>query len=59
MRDAEYGMDHMLVRGKLKFHIMRKIRYEGIKVPKRINVSKLKDFMVFENHQKVIRELVW
>lgn len=43
MRGAECGTDHMMVRAKLKIVIRRKARYNGVKVPKRIDVSKLKD----------------
>jgi hypothetical protein len=37
----ECGTDHNLVRGKFKFCIRKKVRMEGVKVPKRIDVSKL------------------
>ena len=43
MRGAECGTDHMMVRAKLKVLVRRKIRSSGVKVPKRIDVSKLKD----------------
>ena len=42
MRGADCDTDHMLVRAKLKIHIRKKIRSSGVKVPKRIDVSKLK-----------------
>ena len=41
LRSAECGTDHKLVRGKFKFCIRKKVRMEGVKVPKRIDVSKL------------------
>ena len=43
MRGAECDTDHMMVRAKLKISIRRKSRSNGVKVPKRIDVSKLKD----------------
>ena len=42
MRGADCATDHMLVRAKLKVHIRKKTRASGVKVPKRIDVSKLK-----------------
>ena len=42
MRSAECGTDHKLVRGKFKLRIRKRIRMGGVKVPKRIDVSKLK-----------------
>jgi hypothetical protein len=41
LRSAECDTDHKMVRGKFKLQIRKKIRMEGVKVPKRINVSKL------------------
>ena len=41
LRGAECGTDHKLVRGKIKMRIRKKIRATGVKVPKRIDVSKL------------------
>ena len=41
MRGAECGTDHQLVRGKFKMRILSKKRSEGIKVPKRMDVSRL------------------
>jgi hypothetical protein len=57
MRGAECGTDHRLVRGKLKLRIMRKSRSQGVKVPKRIDVSKLQDSKVRENLQKAMGEV--
>ena len=48
MRGAECGTDHKLVRGKLKVCIKRKVRTTGVKVPKRIDVSKLQNSEVRE-----------
>ena len=41
MKGAECGTDRRRVRGKMKLRIKRKVRSNGIKVPKRIDVSKL------------------
>ena len=41
LRSAECDTDHKMVRGKFKLQVRRKTRMEGVKVPKRINVSKL------------------
>ena len=43
MRGADCGTDHFMVRAKLLISIRRKCRSNGVKVPKRIDVSKLKD----------------
>lgn len=43
MRGADCDTDHLMVRAKLKISIRRKSRFNGVKVPKRIDVSKLKD----------------
>ena len=48
MRGAECGTDHKLVRGKLKMCIKRKERTTAVKVPKRIDVSKLQNSEVRE-----------
>ena len=48
MRGAECGTDHKLVRGKLKMCIKRKGRTTAVKVPKRIDVSKLQNSEVRE-----------
>ena len=48
IRGAECGTDHKLVRGKLKMCIKRKVRTTGVKVPKRIDVSKLQNSEVRE-----------
>ena len=42
LRSAECDTDHKMVPGKFKCRIRKKIRLEGVKVPKRINVAKLK-----------------
>ena len=57
MRGAECGTDHQLVRGKFKLRIMRKKRSEGIKVPKRINVSKLRIPEVRETLQNAFENI--
>ena len=36
----EYGIDHMLVRGKLKLPIVRKMISDETEIPKHIGVSK-------------------
>ena len=41
LRSAECDTDHKMVRGKFKLHVRKKTRMEGVKVPKRINVTKL------------------
>ena len=56
MRGAVCGTDHRLVRAKLKLRIMRKSRYQGVKVPKRIDVSKLQDSNVREDLQKALED---
>ena len=43
MRGADCDTDHMMIRAKLRVRIRKKIRSPGVKVPKRIDVSKLKD----------------
>jgi hypothetical protein len=43
MRGADCDTDHLMVRAKLKISIRRKSRFNGVKVPKRIDVSKLRD----------------
>ena len=48
MRGADCDTDHMMVRAKLKIQIRRKVRSSGVKVPKRIDVSKLKSPAVKE-----------
>ena len=52
IRSAECGTDHMLERSKLKPQIMLKIKSERIKIPKHIDVSKLRDFTICETFQK-------
>ena len=41
IRGAECGTGHKLVRGKLRMRIRRKVRAAGVKLHKRIDVSKL------------------
>ena len=41
MRGANCDTDHMMVRAKLKMCIRKKVRSSGVKVPKRIDISKL------------------
>ena len=43
LRRADNDTDHRMVHRKFKLHIRRKIRMAGVRVPKRIDVSKLKD----------------
>ena len=43
MRGADCDTDHLMVRAKLKVSIRRKSRFNGVKVPKRIDISRLKD----------------
>lgn len=43
MRGAESGTDYMLIRSKLKLHVMRRIRTGEIKALRRIDVLKLRD----------------
>ena len=43
MRGANCDIDHMTVRAKLKVAIRKKVRMSSVKVPKRIDVAKLKD----------------
>ena len=40
LRSADCDTDHKLVRGKFKLRIRKKIRLNGVKAPKRLNVSK-------------------
>ena len=54
MRGAECGSDHRLVRGKLKLHVRRKTRSQGIKFPKRIDVSRLRDMSVRKELQEAL-----
>ena len=48
MREEECGTDHNIVRGKLKMCIKKKVRATGVKMPKRIGVSKLHNSEVRE-----------
>ena len=57
MRGAECGTDHRLIRGKMNLHIMRKKRSEGVNLPKRIDVSGLKDPEVRDNLQKAYEDV--
>lgn len=38
---ADCDIDHKLVRGKFKLRIRKKIRMNGVKVPKQLNISRL------------------
>ena len=49
LRSAECDTDHKMVRGKFKLQIRKKTRMEGVKFPKRINVSKLNQHDVCKN----------
>ena len=49
MRGADCDTDHKMLRAKLKIIIRRKVRVNGVKVPKRIDVSKLQDSDVRKN----------
>ena len=43
MRGANCDTDHYMLRAKLRISIRRKCRSNGVKIPKRINVAKLKN----------------
>ena len=43
MRGANFDTDHYMLRAKLRISIRRKCRSNGVKIPKRINVAKLKN----------------
>ena len=43
LRSADGDTDHKMVRGKFKLCVRKKTRLTGVEVPKRINVTKLKD----------------
>ena len=43
LRSADCDTDHKMVRGKFKLCVHKKTRMTGVEVPKRINVTKLKD----------------
>ena len=49
LRSAECDTNHKMVRGKFKLQIRKKTRMEGVKVLKRINVSKLNQRDVCRN----------
>ena len=64
MQSAEYEVDDMLMGDKFRqilfyayYGSMRKIRSDGIKASKRIDVSKLKESTVCENLWKAIGEV--
>ena len=42
-RSADCDTDHKMVRGKFKLQVRKKTRMPGVEVPKRIDVTKLKD----------------
>lgn len=46
VRSADSETDHLMVRAEIKFSFRRKFRFYGVKAPKRIYVSKLKDPVV-------------
>ena len=56
MRGADCGTDHRLIRGKMNLCIMRKNRSKGVNLPKRIDVSRLKETEVRDNLQRALRE---
>lgn len=49
MHSTECGSDHKLVRGKFKLHICKRIRMDGVKASKEIDVTKLKQADVMCN----------
>ena len=59
LRSAECDTDHKMVRGKFKCRIRKKIRFEGVKIPKSINVSKLKDPVIRETVSAKLDSLVF
>ena len=56
LRGAECGSDHNLVRAKFKMRIRKKVRLNGVKVPKRLDVTKLKCEAVRESLQEKLNE---
>lgn len=56
LRGAECGSDHNLVRAKFKLRIRKKVRMSGVKVPKRLDVSKLKCEAVRKSLQEKLNE---
>ena len=71
LRSAECDTDHKLVRGKFKLRIRKKVRMSGVKMPKRIDVGKLKqpefhaainaklDSLVFDGTWKSFKDQVY
>ena len=59
MRGAECGTDHKLVRAKIKMRIRKKIRTTGVKVPKRIDVSKLQNKEVRETLSNTFDNIIF
>ena len=57
LRSAECDTDHKLVRGKFKLRIRKKNRMSGVKVPKRINVGKLKQPVICETVREKLDSL--
>lgn len=57
MHGAKRGMDHMLVHGKVKFCIRCKIRYNGTKILKLINVLRLKDLAICKDFQMAFKDV--
>ena len=57
MRGAECWTDHRLVRAKVKFVVKPKVRAKGLTLPKRVNVSRLKDEAVRDKLVQKMDEL--
>lgn len=57
LRIAECGSDHRLVHEKMKIRIKRKMRYKGKRIPKFIDVSRLKYFAIFNDTQMAFKEI--
>ena len=57
MRGADCGTDHRLIRGKMNLCIMRKKRSKGVNLPKRIDVSRLKETEVRDNLQRAYEDV--
>ena len=54
MRDADSWTNHCLIISKLDLHIQPKRRPQGQKVPKRVNVTKLKNTETVNDLQSTI-----
>ena len=57
MRGAICDTDHFMVKAKLLVSVRRKCRSNGVKVPKRIDVAKLKSPGVIESLQAAYNEV--